>query len=234
MATNEALFTSLRRYARTMAGSYDLTDVLHQLTAEVTEVLGVTGAGIVLAAEDERLRYATASSEDIAVLERQQENDQLGPCAEAFERQMTVTVEDIRARSDWPSYRKEAERLGFRSVAGLPLSLRAERLGALNLYDRGPRAWTDAELDPARLLADMAAGYMIHAQLEDSRRTAVQLQQALDSRVVIEQAKGILSADLGISVDDAFDLLRRHARTNHATLRAVAVAVVEEGFRPAP
>ncbi len=234
MADESPLLDALRRFAHTMSGDYDLSDVLYRLTDDVTKVLDVAGAGIAISDEEDLLRYATSSSDAVAVLEQVQEEHQTGPCAEAYRLQETVTVSDIASRADWPQYRKEAQRLGFAAVAGLPLSLGSERLGALNLYDRYLREWTPAELADARVLADMAAGLMVHQRLVDSRRLAAELQVALDSRVVIEQAKGILAADLGISVDRAFDLLRRHSRSNNATLRTVAQAVVTDGFRPPP
>jgi GAF domain-containing protein len=232
MAEEARLLTALRRYAQTMAADYDLTDVLHQLTHEVTNVLAITGAGIVLAGQDGRLAYATASTETIADLERVQEETQSGPCSEAFREQVVVAVPDLDDHSEWDRYRQEAQRIGIRSVAGLPLGLGSERLGALNLYDDEPHEWTEEELSAARVLADMAAGYMIHEQLQDTRRLAEQLQTALDSRVVIEQAKGLVAADLQISIDDAFEVLRSTARSRNQTLRELAAAVVNDGYRP--
>jgi GAF domain-containing protein len=233
MADDKLLLKTLTEFAESMADGYELTDVLYRLTDDVTKVLRIAGAGIAVADEDGQLRYATASSEQVTVLERRQEQDQLGPCVEAFSSQAIVTVEDIATRTDWSNYRKEAQRLGYRSVAGVPLSLRSERLGALNLYDREVRSWGDDELHTAKVLADMVAGYLIHDLLVDARRVGEQLQHALNSRVIIEQAKGILSSELGVTVDEAFDALRRHARNNNASLTTLAHAVVVEGFRPA-
>ena len=209
MVATDRLTAVLTRFARAMSDSYDLTEVLYRLTDDVTEVLDVAGAGIAVADAEDVLRYATASSEAVATLERVQEEHQLGPCAEAFRSQEPVTVTDIADRADWPAYRSEAQRLGFHAVAGVPLSLASERFGALNLYDHGPREWTPEDIGLARILADVAAGYLVQARLEDSRRLAEQLQYALATRVVIEQAKGVLSVELGVSVDEAFDRLRR-------------------------
>jgi AmiR/NasT family two-component response regulator len=108
-----------------------------------------------------------------------------------------------------------------------------EVLGAMNIYSAEPRLWTDDEIATAQVLADMATSYLVNAsELEKSRRTSEQLQEALQSRVVIEQAKGILSAERRISMDEAFETLRRHARNHNANLRAVADAVVNLGLRP--
>jgi GAF domain-containing protein len=231
MADDVRLLGSLRRYARTMAGEYDLSDVLYQLSNDAVEVLGVAGAGVAVADDHGHLRYAAASGADVAVLERSQEEHQAGPCVDAYRTRRRVIVEDIASRSDWPEYRADALRLGLHSVAGIPFILRGERLGAINLYDREVRTWADDDLEGAAVIADMAAGTMTRERLEDAHRLACQLQQALDSRVLIEQAKGILSAELALSVDEAFDLLRQHARNSNATLPTVAEAVIG-GFRP--
>lgn len=107
-------------------------------------------------------------------------------------------------------------------------------LGALNLYADQPRQWSDDDLAAARVLADMATSYIVNAsELERAQRTAEQLQEALDSRIVIEQAKGILAADGRLEMDQAYQVLRRHARNHSASLRSVAEAVVNLGLRPA-
>jgi len=221
----------LTRFAEAMTGEYDLSGVLYRLTDDVVEVLDIAGAGIAVADEDERLRYASSSSDAVAVLEQVQEEHQQGPCAEAFRSQEPVTVTDIASHTDWPGYKAEAERVGFRAVAGLPLSLASERFGALNLYDRQAREWTEDEIGRAGVLADVAAGYLVHARLVDARKLTEQLQFALSSRVVIEQAKGVLAAALDITVDEAFERLRAHSRSRNVPLREVAQAVVADGLR---
>ena len=153
MVATERLTAVLTRFAHAMTDSYDLTEVLYRLTDDVTDVLAVAGAGIAVADAEDLLRYATASSDAVATLERVQEEHQLGPCAEAFRSQEPVMVADIACRADWPAYRAQAERLGFHAVAGVPLSLASERFGALNLYDHGPRDWTPEDIGLARILA---------------------------------------------------------------------------------
>jgi GAF domain-containing protein len=233
MSDHDRLVQALTRFAQTMSDRYELSDVLYRLSDEVTAVLGIAGAGIALIDQaDGHLRYAAATDDDVARLERIQEEHQAGPCVEAHRSQAPVLVEDVAARPDWPAYRKAALAVGLRSVAGLPIRIGVDRFGALDLYDTGPGSWSEDDLGAARVLCDMAAGYLVHAALADVRATAEQLQQALESRVLIEQAKGILSGELGTSVDDAFERLRRHSRTNNTSIRVVAKAVVEDGFRP--
>jgi GAF domain-containing protein len=234
MVDQDRLLAVLTGFAHTMTGDYELSDVLYRLTDDVTEVLDVAGAGIAVADEDDMLRYATASNDAVSTLEQVQEEHQAGPCADAFRTQEEVAINDIATRTDWVEYRATAEELGFLSAAGIPLSLASERFGALNLYDTRVREWSTQDLALARVLADMAGGYMVQARLRDTRRLADQLQQALDNRVVIEQAKGILSAELGACVDEAFDRLRARSRNTNTSLRELAAAVVHDGYRLEP
>jgi AmiR/NasT family two-component response regulator len=118
-------------------------------------------------------------------------------------------------------------------VLGVPLRLQARSIGSLDVYDTGSRVWSPDELAAATVLADIAASYVAHAsELDGAKRLNEQLQTALDSRVLIEQAKGILAGERKISVDDALEILRSHARSNRASLRAIAEAVVNLGMRP--
>lgn len=119
------------------------------------------------------------------------------------------------------------------AVAALPMMVDSRSIGALNLYNHQVRQWSDDDLAAARVLADMATSYIINAsELEKAQRTTEQLQEALDSRLVIEQAKGILAADGRLGMDQAYQVLRRHARSHNASLRSVAEAVVNLGLRP--
>jgi GAF domain-containing protein len=132
----------------------------------------------------------------------------------------------------WPELAAAAADVGIVAVAGIPMHLNGTRLGALDLYHDRPHDWTD-DVEAARLLAYMATAYVANAaRLDQVRHTAEQLQEALDSRVVIEQAKGILAGERNITVDEAFATLRSHARNNHVSLRAVADAVVNLRLRP--
>lgn len=135
----------------------------------------------------------------------------------------------------WGSFGPAVLEAGFVAVAAIPMHVDHTTVGALNLYDRRARQRSDDDLALAlaRVLAAMAASYIINAsELEQARRTAEQLQEALDSRILIEQAKGILAADGTLGMDQAYRVLRRHARSHNASLRAVAEAVVNLGLRP--
>lgn len=144
-----------------------------------------------------------------------------------------MVVADLGATTEWPEYSAVARGAGMHSVIGIPMVFNEAPFGALNVYDVDVRQWEGEEMAVAKVLADIATGYVAHSSdLDQARRVNEQLTVALESRVVIEQAKGILAGQRGIGLDEAFDLLRRHARNNHVTLREVAQAVVELRLSP--
>jgi GAF domain-containing protein len=231
---DQALFLkTLSEFARTLVVRYEIADVLYQLAERITAVLDVTGAGVTLA-EGDRLYFVTGVNEPTIRVEQAQERGQQGVCVEAFKTGEAVTVSDLsELNGRWAEFEKEASAAGFGAVAAIPMRLDDDVLGAINIYNSEPRAWSDEDVGTAQVLAAMATSYLVNAsELEKSRRTAEQLQEALHSRVVIEQAKGILSAERKISLDKAFDRLRKHAREHNANLRSVAEAVVNLGLRP--
>lgn len=233
MASQAVLVRVLSDFARTLVSNYAIGDVLYDLVERVTEVLDLAGAGVTLEA-DGRMTTATAFSERVARLERVQEEAQTGPCVEAHRTGQPVLVADIGDEAErWGEFVAAARDVGISAVAGIPMQLGPARLGALNLYAAGPRSWSEEDVAVAQVLADMATSYLASASaLEQSRRTAEQLEEALRSRVLIEQAKGMLAAERNVSVDRAFELLRDHARNHNASLRSVADAVVRLGLRP--
>lgn len=231
---DQALFLrTLCDFAETMVRRYQIADVLYELAEGVTGILGISGAGVSLG-EDNRVRFVTAVNERVIRLEQMQEEAQEGPCTEAFLTGKVVTVPDLRDVSGkWERYLAVAMDSGLRAAAAIPMMVDAQPIGAVNLYADQPREWSDDELAAAGVLAAMATSYIINAsELEKAQRTSEQLQEALDSRIVIEQAKGILAADGRIGMDEAFQVLRRHARSHQADLRSVAEAIVNLGLRP--
>ena len=228
------MLETLAGFARVLTGSFGISDVLHDLAERVTAVLGLAGAGISLCQEGE-LRFATAPVEPIAALERVQELHQRGPCIEAVEQRRTIAVPDLQdalVADRWPAYVVQAQVSGVRAVAAVPMLANDEAIGAIDLYDGSQRDWNDTDLQNARVLADIATSYLVHAsELERQRRTTEQLREALESRIVIEQAKGIIAASNGISVDEAFKRLQKHSRDRNALIHDVASAVVKLGLR---
>lgn len=226
-----ALLCALTDYAHDMLAHYQITDVLHRLCDQVVEILGADGAGVSLSrgGADPRLHFVAATDSEIAAIESMQEQAGEGPCHDAHRLGARVVVPDLERDERWPRYRRAALALGVRSVAGLPMPTHpgGPRLGALNLYQHSPREWTDKDLEVAGLLATMASGYIVNNSELDRRRTIVeQLQKALDSRIVIEQAKGVLAGRHDIRPNAAFTLLRSHARSHSEPLHDVCRRVV--------
>ncbi len=215
-----------------MTRQFDVDEVLHELCDGATIILDAAGAGVSVVDDSGKLAFITSSSQLLVDIEHVQTQYQAGPCVESFHRGEVVPVSDIETLDQWPHYRDQAAQRGLRSVVGLPLVLDDHRIGSLNVYDTKVRDWTGSDLESARVLADMATAYLVHAgQLAEARQLSRQLQEALDSRVVIQQAKGMLSRDHSIPVDDAFVLLRRYARGHNLVLRDVARSVVESGLK---
>ena len=229
MPEPDTLLDSLERFAGALTSGYGIGDVLHNLTGEMAEVLDLTGAGVTLVHAG-RQRFVTAAVEAIATLERVQETFQKGPCIDAVASAGPVAVPDINAgdaNMRWPDYTMAAKTAGIQAVAGIPMLAEGEAIGAVNLYDSEPRTWSAEDLRVATIFASIATGYLAHASAaRQQQRTAEQLQQALDTRLVIEQAKGVLAAQQETTVDDAFQTLRTYARAHNARIHDVSRAVV--------
>ena len=230
MANPEALLDSLERFATALTSGYGIGDVLHNLTEEMAEALGLSGAGVTLV-DGARQRFVTAAVEAIANLEHVQESSQKGPCIDAVESATAVAMGDIAtgdASDRWPEYTVAAKAAGIRAVAGIPMMAEGSAIGAVNLYDSEPRSWSAEDLRVATIFASIATGYLAHASsARQQQRTAEQLQQALDTRLVIEQAKGVLATQRQCSVDAAFTSLRKYAREHGARIHDVSRAVVD-------
>lgn len=232
--TNQSLLVSeLKRFAHLLVTDYPVSDALNDFVGSAAAILGIHGVGMSLVKEG-RLSFATASLEHVAALEEAQEAEQAGPSVDAYRGATAVLVQDLTACAErWPRIVQVAEIHGIVAVGAFPLALDEHHFGTLDLYDTRRRDWTAAEVEVAELLAVLAAGYLANAsRLGHARTTAHQLQEALDSRVVIEQAKGVIAGERGISVDEAFAIIRSHARNRGAPMRDVADAIVHLGLRP--
>ncbi|HEY2296683.1 MAG TPA: GAF and ANTAR domain-containing protein [Jatrophihabitans sp.] len=232
MTQFRGLTEALAGFARTLTEGFDVEEVLDDLTGRLTGVLAADGAAVSLV-RDGALRFVTADRESIAALERVQEEHRQGPCEEAVRSGRPILVSRLASHSTrWPRYSALAARVGVVAVAAIPMG-NAECIGTLDLHRAREHAWTEHEVATARVFTDIATAYVLQAsQHAREQRTIEQLQHALNSRVIIEQAKGVLAAERKISVDQAFCLLRKHANDRNVTLRAVADAVVNLGLRP--
>jgi GAF domain-containing protein len=169
-----------------------------------------------------------ATSETIELVELMQLQADQGPCLDCFRAGTPVLVADLgEAAERWPRFAPEALGAGFRAVHALPLRLRGKVLGALNLFRTTPGGLDRADATAAQALADVATVALLqHRAVSEAQTLAEQLQDALNSRVAIEQAKGVLAAQGGLGMDDAFLQLRRYARAHHRLLTEVAEEVV--------
>jgi GAF domain-containing protein len=232
---DQALFMrTLSEFTRHLLTPHDTEQALTRMAGHVTNVLGLAGSGVSLALSDKELRFATAVPEHLVPLERIQQETRAGPCLTAYREERIVAVADLRDHTHlWPEYCAVAEKAGVSSVASVPMQLQGTRVGSLDLYGDGRRAWPDEDLAVAVVMADMATGYLINASviLRQAELNA-QLQEALSSRIAIEQAKGILANGHRISVDQAFERLRRYARAHNAALHDVAEGVVSGKLEP--
>lgn len=210
-------------------GDYDVAEVLYQLSDQCVTVLDLAGAGVSLRNADGELEFVTATDGRASRMESEQVGLGDGPCFHAFRTGRIVVVADLEFDDRWPDHQRIAAGVGYRGVVGVPMPVGRAPIGALNLYDSDVREWTDEDVDVATLLANMAAGYVLMARsLANSRTLTEQLQHALDSRIVVEQAKGMLAARLGLDVNEAFERLRSHARANRLRVRDLARDVVED------
>ena len=229
MAHGSPLLHTLSEFAHALVRRYDVPDMLYELAGRVTQVLGVDGCAVSLGDDEGALRFVAASGERVALAEQLQEQLQAGPARQAYRSGRHVLVADLsRGRDGWEPFAEQVLAVGLRAVASFPMSLDGASIGALNAYSRPPRGWDHDDLAAAQVLADMATSYVLHA-VELRRAAAVrdQLQQALDSRIVIEQAKGILAERHGTDVDAAFGVLRRRARDSGTKLHDVCRAVID-------
>ncbi len=213
--------------ADTLTADFDIIDLLHTLINQCVELLDVTAGGLVLADDQGDLQLVASSSEQAQLVEIMQLSAGAGPCVDAFRQGRAVTVPDIALDgSSWPVFQAEALAQGFHAVFATPMRLRGQVIGALNLFSVQPGGPTAQDALIAQALADIATIGILHER--SSRETHIlneQLQRALESRVLIEQAKGVLAAVHSLDMDEAFTALRDYARANHMTLRDVAQQV---------
>ncbi len=224
----DGFLNAMRTFVSSMTKSYDITQMCYELSETVTSVLAAAGAGVTVGDTDGKLRYVSATDERASDLERVQEEVQVGPCMTAFTQKKVVAVTDVRLESAWPEYLETAVQHGFHAVLGLPLLNNGTTFGAIDVYNDEPRLWSKGDVEIATTFADMATAYLLRtSELVEAGRLTEQLEGALDSRVLIEQAKGVVATSHGISMDDAFAALRGHARKSSKRLAEVAQGVVD-------
>ncbi len=228
-----AAFVSL---ADTLVDEYDMLDLLDRLVGVSVGLLAADAAGIVLADARERLTVVAASSDAAQLLEVMQLQNEQGPCLDAYRTGAAVSVPDLRtAAARWPRFAAAVASLReISSVHALPMRLRGQSIGALNLFHRAPGPLPAPDLALGQALADVATiGILQERAIRRAEVVTEQLQMALTSRVIIEQAKGVLAHHGGLTMDVAFDRLRAYARARRLKLTDVARQLVEHDLVPA-
>jgi transcriptional regulator with GAF, ATPase, and Fis domain len=215
--------------ADTLVEDFDVIEFLHTLAEHCVRLLDVDAAGIMLADPGGTLHAAASSTENARLLELFELQAEVGPCIDAFTTGRAVVNVDLRASAArWPRFADAAEATGFVSAHALPLRLREDVIGTLNLFCTKPGPLSDQDERTGQALADVATvGILAQRSLMHAELLAAQLQTALNSRVAIEQAKGVLAERRGVGVDEAFMLLRTHARNHRLRLSDLARDVAD-------
>jgi GAF domain-containing protein len=224
----ERLIETLVELADTLVDDFDVIEFLHTLTSRATELLDAVEAGLLLADPGGHLQLMASSSERTRALELFQLQNEEGPCLECYRTGKPVIAEDLDAeRGRWPRFVPEACKDGFASVHAVPLRLRQDVIGALGLFGAASGRLSEADLMACQGMAHIATISLLHQRaIGEAHTTANQLQLALNSRIVIEQAKGVLAERGSIDMDEAFQTLRTYARNHNRRLSGVADDVV--------
>jgi ANTAR domain/GAF domain len=213
--------------ADTLVADFDVVDFLHGLADLCVRLLGVDAAGLMLADQRGSLRVIASSSEQARLVEFFQLQHEQGPCLECYRTGAPVSEADVAAAGRrWPSFAPAASAAGFAAVQALPMRLRDEVIGAMNLFMHAPGGLDERGVRVGQALADVATIGLLHERnFRHQEVLAEQLQGALNSRVAIEQAKGVLAERLGLDMGQAFELLRQRARVQNRRLAELAGAV---------
>jgi transcriptional regulator with GAF, ATPase, and Fis domain len=225
---DERLADTFVELADTLIDDFDVMDFLHLLVDRCVELLDVDAAGLLLADQHGQLHVIATSSEQVRLLELFQLQNDEGPCLDAFATGTRVSHPDLTsARARWPEFADAATEAGFAAVDALPMRLRSEVIGALNLFRASPGMVSDTALRSAQALVAVATiGLLQERSIRNQEILTEQLQAALNSRVIIEQAKGLVAERLGVDMQGAFAALRGYARGHNLKLGDVARAVI--------
>jgi GAF domain-containing protein len=220
------------RVADTLMDSYDIVDLLSTLITQCTDLLGVQAGGMLIVDAAGTLELVASTSEEAEFVEIMQLAAGGGPCIECFDTGKAISIADIEKDvGRWPEFRKAALQRGFRSVHATPMRLRGTVIGTMNLLGTDPGELSERDVALAQALADVAIiGILQERSLRDPRIIAEQLHLALDTRIMVEQAKGVLAEKQSLSMDEAFNALRAYSRAESITLRTVAEGVVDRSI----
>jgi hypothetical protein len=225
---DERLVETFVVLADTLIDDFDVIDFLHLLVDGCVELLDVDAAGLLLADQHGQLQLIASSNEQVRLLELFQLQNDEGPCLDAFATGARVSHADLTTAGDrWPRFAEVTTGAGFAAVDAMPMRLRSDVIGALNLFRTSPGVLSDTALRTAQALVAVATiGLLQERSIRNQEILTQQLQTALNSRVVIEQAKGLVAERLGVDMEGAFATLRGYARRHNLKLSDVARAVI--------
>jgi GAF domain-containing protein len=228
MARESLLVATLVELADNLVDSYDVIDVLTMLSDRCVETIDVASAGVMLGLPGGQLQFVASSDESMKVLELFQIQANEGPCVDCYADGVAIVNHELVVPDErWPRFTPRAVDQGFRSVHCLPMRLRGRTIGALNLFRTDVGVLTPADVMVAQGLADVATIAILQHQLSLSAKLLNnQLSLALNSRIIIEQAKGMISQSANCGMDEAFSRLRTHSRNNNLGLTEVATDIV--------
>ncbi|MFH9423275.1 ANTAR domain-containing protein [Streptomyces sp. NPDC017529] len=231
MTREEQLLAAMVDAVDTLVDDFDLIDFLHQLCDRCNELLDVTAVGVMLTDPDGRLHLIAASDEHTRLLELFALQTDQGPCVECHRSgtaRLNVDLGSPAQTAAFPLFAERARRTGFTTTHALPMRLRQQIVGALNLFQAHEQNISDSDARIAQALADVATiAILQHRTIVHGNIERAQLKAALSSRIVIEQAKGILSERWSTDLDTAFDALRHHARAHQLTLTNVCKQLID-------
>jgi GAF domain-containing protein len=205
------------KLADTLIADFDVVDLLHWLVEECTKILDTQAGGLLLVDPAGVLQLVASTNEEAELVEVLQLAAGEGPCLDCFHTGSPVTVGDIETEAyKWPNFSAEAMKQGFRSVHATPLRLRGQTIGTMNLFSTHVGELAHEDIAVAQALADVATiGILQERTIRSATLISEQLQHALDSRILIEQAKGVLAATTGMSMNEAFATMRAHSRNKN-------------------
>jgi GAF domain-containing protein len=232
MAREAVLARTLVELADTLVDEFDVVELLTLLTDRCVDVLDVAAAGLMLVSPSGDLRVMASSSEAMRVLELFELQSQEGPCLDSYRSGQPVVNQDLASvNGRWPKFVPEALAAGFKSVHALPMRLRGSVIGALNLFHVDTGEMREADVLAAQAFADVATiAVLQHRAVLEAQVLNNQLNQALNSRILIEQAKGVLSERAGLNIEQAFAVLRKYARNHNLRLVDVAQDVINDNL----
>ena len=227
------LLQTFAALADTLVVDYDVVDLLQMLVDTCAELLDTTAAAILLADQFGDLDVVASTSEASRLVEVIQLGVEEGPCIESFRTGRVVAVPDIAASTEgWVRFKESALEQGFAAIFAVPLRLRETTIGTLNLLRDAPGELEEEDLIAAQAFADVATIGILHERaLRETAVLAEQLQGALNSRIVIEQAKGVVAHTNGVPIDEAFVLIRSYARSHQIGISEVAARIVNRSLQ---